>query len=238
MPSALRHDGRVISAPHSIRVLVVDDHALYRRGLQAVLSAEADIEVVAEADGVAALHQAEETLPDVVIMDVKMRNRGGIKTCRALKQRVPSVRILMLTGSDGEADLFEAVCSGASGYLYKGMSEDEIATGVRGVINGESPLSPMMATKLRCEFEQLRERPSVLAAEDAGLEPPRLTEREIDILQLVSRGRRTREIADELDMSENTVRNHVRNILEKLQVHSRLNAAMWAVRQRLVDPSG
>ncbi|HET7801381.1 MAG TPA: response regulator transcription factor [Humibacillus xanthopallidus] len=219
-----------------IRVLIVDDHALYRRGLLTVLEVEDGIEVVGEAaDGIEAVDQAEETLPDVIVMDVSMPKRGGIDACRVIKQRVPSARILMLTSSDDEANLFEAVRAGANGYLLKDVPPEEVAAGIRGVHQGQSLLSPMMASKLLLEFAQISQRDTV-PAPTPGLELPRLTERELGILRLVARGRLNREIAAELYISENTVRNHIRNILDKLQMHSRMEAAMYAVRQRLIDP--
>ena len=219
-----------------IRVLIVDDHALYRRGLLTVLDTEDGIEVVGEAaDGVEAVDQAEETLPDVIVMDVSMPKRGGIDACRVIRQRVPSARILMLTSSDDEANLFEAVRAGANGYLLTDVPPEEVAAGIRGVHQGQSLLSPMMASKLLTEFA-LADQRDTLPAPTPGLELPRLTHRELDILKLVARGRLNREIAAELFISENTVRNHIRNILDKLQMHSRMEAAMYAVRQRLIDP--
>jgi len=225
----------VTQATDPIRVLVVDDHVLFRRGLQTVLAIEEGIEVVAEAaDGVEAVHQAEQTLPDVIVLDIGMPKRGGIDACRIIKQRVPSVLILMLTNSDDDADLFEAIRAGANGYLLKTVTED-IGTGIRGVVNGESQLSPAMATKLLAEFKQISQAPSAPLF-TSGLEArPRLTAREIDILQRVAQGRLNREIAARLGISEHTVRSHIRDILDKLQMHSRMEAAMYAVRQRLID---
>nr|WP_235506516.1 response regulator transcription factor [Terrabacter sp. Root181] len=232
----VREDGTVTSAADRIRVLIVDDHGLYRRGLQTVLAVEDDIEVVAQAaDGVEAVHQAEEFLPDVIVMDVGMPKRGGIEACRIIKQRVPSVLILMLTGSDDDADLFEAIRAGADGYLLKSVIED-IGAGIRGVANGESQLSPAMATKLLLEFKQISTAPP---AQPSSPEPemrPSLTPREVDVLQRVAQGRLNREIAVDLGISEFTVCSHIRNILDKLQMHSRMEAAMYAVRQRLIEP--
>ncbi|WP_157610749.1 MULTISPECIES: response regulator transcription factor [unclassified Terrabacter] len=222
--------------PDVIRVLIVDDHALYRRGLQTVLSTEDGIEVVGEAaDGVEAVDQAEEILPDVIVMDVGMPKRGGIDACRVIKQRVPSARILMLTSSDDEANLFEAVRAGANGYLLKDVPPEEVAAGIRGVFQGQSLLSPLMASKLLEEFKAISQK-DVPPAPTPGLELPRLTQRELEILQRVAKGKLNREIGAELFISENTVRNHIRNILDKLQMHSRMEAAMYAVRQRLIDP--
>lgn len=223
-----------------IRVLIVDDHSLYRRGLQTVLDTEDGIEVVGEAaDGIEAVDRAEDTLPDVIVMDVGMPKRGGIEACRVIKQRVPSARILMLTSSEDEANLFEAVRAGANGYLLKDVPPEEVAAGIRGVFQGQSLISPMMASKLLHEFAQISraaDEQDAAPVTTPGLELPRLTERELQILRLVTRGRLNREIAVELFIAENTVRNHIRNILDKLQMHSRMEAAMYAVRQRLIEP--
>jgi DNA-binding NarL/FixJ family response regulator len=223
--------------PDVIRVLIVDDHALYRRGLQTVLATEDGIDVVGEAaDGIEAVVLAEETLPDVIVMDVGMPKRGGIEACRLIKQRVPSARIIMLTSSDDEANLFEAIRAGANGYLLKDVPPEEVAAGIRGVFHGQSLISPMMASKLLTEFAQMSHQGAAVPAATPELELPRLTERELQILRLVARGGLNREIATELYISENTVRNHIRNILDKLQMHSRMEAAMYAVRQRLIEP--
>ncbi len=222
--------------PDVIRVLIVDDHALYRRGLQTVLETEDGIQVVGEAaDGVEAVSVAEEKAPDVIVMDVSMPKRGGIEACRAIKARMPSARILMLTSSDEEANLFEAVRAGANGYLLKDVPPEEVADGIRRLHDGQSLVSPMMAAKLLSEFKQISEREAP-AAPAPGLELPRLTDRELQILTRVAKGKLNREIATDLFISENTVRNHIRNILDKLQMHSRMEAAMYAVRQRLIDP--
>ncbi|GAB3055487.1 response regulator transcription factor [Intrasporangium mesophilum] len=218
-----------------IRVVIVDDHALYRRGLQTVLAVEEGIDVVAEAaNGVEAVECAERSLPDVIVMDVGMPKRGGIHACRLIKQRVPSARIIMLTGSDDEADLFEALKAGASGYLLKQATE-QIADGIRDVFGGQSPLSPMMATKLILEFNQLSRRLEAPTTAPAT-ELPRLTDRELEVLEHVAHGRTNQQVATAMHISENTVRNHIRNILDKLQMHSRIEAALYAVRQGLVNP--
>ena len=223
--------------PDVIRVLIVDDHALYRRGLQTVLETEDGIDVVGEAaDGNEAVDLAEETLPDVIVMDVGMPKRGGIEACRVIKQRIPSARIIMLTSSDDEEHLFEAVRAGANGYLLKDVPPEEVAVGIRGVFDGQSLISPMMASKLLQEFSKMSRHEAAAPAPSPELELPRLTERELGILRHVARGKLNREIAGELFISENTVRNHIRNILDKLQMHSRMEAAMYAVRQRLIEP--
>ncbi len=219
-------------ADELIRVLIADDHALFRRGLRTVLELDGDIQVVAEADdGRQAVTSTEENLPDVVLMDVKMPKLDGIEACRAIKAGVPSTRIIMLTMSDDEQDLFEAIRAGANGYVLKDVPGEEIATGVRAAHQGQSLISPAMAAKLLSEFAAMPRPEEHLPG---GL--PRLTEREREVLRLVARGKGNREIGKELFISENTVKNHVRNILEKLQLHSRMEAAMFAVRQRLIEP--
>jgi DNA-binding NarL/FixJ family response regulator len=215
-----------------IRVLVVDDHALFRRGLEMVLAQEPDIEVVGEAgDGAEAVERAADLLPDVVLMDVRMPRRSGIEACTAVKDVVPSARIIMLTISDEEADLYEAIKAGATGYLLKEISIDEVADAIRAVAGGQSLISPAMASKLLSEFASMIKRDG----ERQQVPAPRLTERELEVLRLVARGLNNREIARQLFISENTVKNHVRNILEKLQLHSRMEAVVYAVREKLLE---
>ncbi len=213
-----------------IRVLVVDDQELFRRGITMLLAAEDGIEVVGEAgDGVEGTQLAVSTMPDVVLLDVRMPKRTGIEACTQIKESVPSAKIIMLTVSDEEADLYEAVKGGASGYLLKDSSIEEVAQAVRVVADGQSQISPSMAVKLIDEFKQMSkpDRENV-----PGL---RLTDRELEVLRLVAKGMNNREISKELFISENTVKNHVRNILEKLQLHSRMEAVMYAVREKLLD---
>ncbi|MBO0829368.1 MAG: response regulator transcription factor [Streptosporangiales bacterium] len=221
------------SAPvEPIRVLIVDDHALFRRGLDLTLQQEPDINVVGEAsDGGEAVRQAVELLPDVILLDLRMPRRDGIEACAAIHSEVPSAKLVILTTSDEEADLFDAVKAGASGYLVKTISVDEIASAVRDVHGGKSLIPPSMASKLLNEFATIARR----AEETRQLPPPRLTEREMEVLKLVARGMSNRDIATKLTISENTVKNHVRNILDKLQLHSRMQAAMYAVRTKLFD---
>jgi two-component system NarL family response regulator len=213
-----------------IRVVVVDDHELFRRGLVMLLGVEDDIEVVGEAgDGVAATELAVRTAPDVVLMDVRMPKGSGIVACVTLKQVVPSARIIMLTVSDEEADLYAAVKNGASGYLLKSSSIDEVAQAIRVVADGQSLISPSMAVKLLNEFKQMSDvdRQQVPAA--------RLSPRELEVLKLVAQSLNNRLIGKQLFISENTVKNHVRNILEKLHLHTRMEAVMYGMRENLFD---
>ena len=220
------------SADQALRVLVVDDHALFRRGLQMVLRQEPDIDVVGEAgDGHEAVAKAQEFMPDVILMDVRMPKRSGIDATQKIKELLPHVKILMLTISDDEADLFEAIKAGASGYLLKEISIDEVADAVRSVWAGHSRISPSMAAKLLSEFAAMSKR----AEERQQLPAPRLTDREMEVLKLVAQGLNNRDIAKELFISENTVKNHIRNILEKLHLHSRMEAVVYAVREKLLE---
>jgi DNA-binding NarL/FixJ family response regulator len=221
-----------VTEGESIRVLVADDHALYRRGLEMVLSAEEGIEIVGEAgDGAEAIRRVEELLPDVVLMDIRMPRRSGIEACTAIKDVVPSTKIVILTISDEESDLYEAVRAGANGYLLKDVPGEEIAAGIRAVAEGQSLISPSMASKLLTEFAAMIKK----SEERPQLPVPRLTDRELEVLKLVARGLANRDIAKELFISENTVKNHVRNILEKLQLHSRMEAVVYAVREKILD---
>ncbi len=222
--------------PEPIRVLIVDDHALFRRGLEMVLKEENDLEVVGEArDGAEAVARAAESLPDVILMDIRMPRSSGIDACRAMKAAGPSAKIVMLTISDEEEDLFEAIKAGASGYLLKDIPLDEVAESVRAVDGGQSLINPSMAAKLITEFATLAKREADEQPEQ--LPVPKLTDREMEVLKLVAKGASNRDIAKELFISENTVKNHVRNILEKLQIHSRMEAVMVAVREKLIELS-
>ena len=209
---------------------MVDDQELFRRGLTMLLNVEDDIEVVGEAsDGMAAADLAASAVPDVVLMDVRMPKQSGIEACSTIKDVAPNARIIMLTVSDEEADLYDAVKNGASGYLLKDSSIDEVAQAVRLVADGQSLISPSMAIKLLDEFKQMSR------SDRQQVPTPRLTDRELEVLRFVAQGLNNREIAKQLFISENTVKNHVRNILEKLQLHSRTEAALYAVRENLVD---
>jgi DNA-binding NarL/FixJ family response regulator len=218
--------------PDVVRVLVVDDHSLFRRGLTLVLEAEDGIEVVGEGEnGEEAIAKAEELAPDVVLMDVRMPRIGGIEATRRIAESQPATKILMLTVSDEEGDLYEAIKAGATGYLLKEISIEEVADAIRAVVQGQTLISPSMASKLIVEFANLAKRSEARQQ----VPPPRLTGRELEVLRLVAQGMSNRDIAEVLSISENTVKNHVRNILEKLHLHSRMEAVMYAVREKLLE---
>jgi DNA-binding NarL/FixJ family response regulator len=222
--------GSSVDLDTMIRVLICDDHALFRRGLVMVLESEPGIEVVAEAeDGEEAVRKAGDAAPDVILMDVRMPKMSGIEATRAISDVVPTAKILMLTVSDEEEDLYEAVKAGATGYLLKEISIEEVANAIRAVMTGQSLISPSMASKLLSEFNNLAK-----AAQQKVL-APKLTDRELQVLKLVAQGMSNREVAEQLFISENTVKNHVRNILEKLHLHSRMEAVVYAVREKLLD---
>lgn len=213
-----------------IRVVVADDHHQHRQVMRAILETEPDISVVAEAaDGKAAVHNAVSTAPDLVLMDIQMPVLDGIAACRELARVAPAVRIVMLTMSDDEADLFEAMRAGARGYVLKSASADALVAAVRAVAAGQAIIPPTMAGQLVGEFARA---PREAAGDLAG---PSLTERESEVLRWVARGASNKEIARQLFISENTVKNHVRNILDKLQLHSRVEAATYAIRRNLLD---
>jgi DNA-binding NarL/FixJ family response regulator len=218
--------------PESLRVVICDDHALFRRGLEMVLENEPDIEVVGEAtDGIQAVEKAQELMPDVILMDVRMPKRSGIEATQQIKELLPHVKILVLTISDEEADLYDSIKAGAAGYLLKEISTDEVADAIRSVWAGHSRISPAMASKLLTEFQAMTKR----ADDRQQIAPPRLTERELEVLRLVAKGLNNRDIAKNLFISENTVKNHIRNILEKLQLHSRMEAVIYAVREKILE---
>ncbi len=193
-----------------------------------------DLEVVGEAsNGAEAVDSCARVAPDVVLMDVRMPEMDGIEATRRIVEAMPPVRVLMLTVSDEGDDLVEAIKAGASGYLLKEVSISAIAAAVRSVAAGHSFISPLMAAKLLAEFRSLAARPGGLFA---GNGTAGLTEREILVLDAMAKGGGNREIASHLQLSERTVHNHVRNVLQKLQLHSRTEAVLYAVREGLIDP--
>lgn len=213
-----------------LRILLADDHALFRDGIASLLRAW-QLNLVGEAsDGAQAVEQARKLRPDVILMDIQMPRMNGIEATLQIKRELPETKIVMLTMSEDEHDLVEAIKAGASGYLLKNMSGDEFMSMLKGITRGESPISQSLAGKLLSEFSRTVQSPRT------DLLTPVLSEREKDVLRLVARGETSRHIAGELIISENTVNFHVRNILEKLHARTRSEAVARAIRDGLVDP--
>jgi NarL family two-component system response regulator LiaR len=211
----------------ALSVMLVDDHRLFREELRDLLVDEG-FDVVGEAaSGAEAVPMAMERRPAVVLMDIQMQGGSGIEATRQLTERCPETRVVMLTVSPDETDVIESVQAGAFGYLLKGDSIDEIATGVRSAAEGEARVSPRIAEEL---LQQVRKAPPPRAVPGE----PRLTQRELEVLGLVSDGKGNPEIAEELGISEQTVKTHVSSVLEKLEVDNRIQAAVYAVRKGLI----
>jgi DNA-binding NarL/FixJ family response regulator len=217
----MRHD--------PISVVVVDDHDVFRDGLVRLLGERDGIEVVGDAaDGERALRLVERMAPDVVVMDLNLPGLSGIEAIRLLAAGAPQARVLVLTISVADSDVVDAILAGACGYLLKDATIDEIVAGVRAAAAGESLLSPRIATGL---LERLRD---LAVNRDAAEHLTELTERELEVLRLVAHGMDNVEIARELFISPQTAKNHVSNILAKLQLENRIQAAVHAVRRGLV----
>jgi len=210
-------------------VLLVDDHDLFRSGLRSLLE-EQGLQVVGEADnGREALRLVGELAPDVVVMDLKMPGLTGVETTRQVTSIAPRTRVVVLTISADDDDVMDAVVAGACGYLLKDSSIDTLIAGIRAAASGESLISPQIATKV---LQQLRAQTAdTTAAKTIRTE---LSERELEVLRLIANGKDNAEIARELFISPKTVKNHISNILMKLQIENRIQAAVYAVRSGLV----
>ena len=213
-----------------MRVVISDDHALFRDGLRSLLEARG-IEVVGEAtNGRAAVEQTKRLRPDVDLMDLNMPEMDGLAATRLISAEQPQVKVVVLTASEDDADLFEAIKSGAQGYLFKNLASDEFFRLLEGVARGEPALTPGLARKLLGEFA----RPPT-AAQPAVEGPQALTEREREVLDLLVQGiTSNRELAERLVVTENTVKYHLRNILDKLHVQNRAQVVAYAVRHGMV----
>ncbi len=214
-----------------IRVLLADDHALFREGLAGILAAQPDFDVVGEAsDGLEALVKARELVPDLILMDIAMPGFDGLEATRRIKQELPAVTVVMLTVRDEEEKLFEAIKSGAQGYLLKNIRSRDMLDLLRGAVRGEAAITPALAGRMLEEFRRLSRQ----VPWDAEDEIVALTRREQEVLSLVAEGATDKEIADALHISVHTVKSHMRNILAKLHVGSRYDAARYARHKGLV----
>jgi DNA-binding NarL/FixJ family response regulator len=213
----------------TIHVVVVDDHELFRTGLQELLEEEGIDVVGAACDGEGALELVADRAPDVVLMDLDLPGLSGVETTRLIAQNSPLTRVLVLTISADEESVVDAIAAGACGYLLKGTTIESLVAGIEAAVAGDSVVSPAIAAKL---FERVRMEAS--SARQNGEALRQLSERELEIIKLIAAGLRNSQIAEELLISPHTVRNHVANIFAKLQVHSRLEIAACAIRNRLV----
>jgi len=212
------------------RLLVVDDVPLFRAGLTAALGA-AGYDVVGEAaDGDSAVTTAETAQPDIVLLDILMPGISGLEVLGKIRAVSPSSEVILLTGSESEEDLVAAIRGGARGYILKDMPFDELVVAIDKVSGGGAAISAGMAGKL---FDVTREL--LVHKELIGSRKPSLTGREIEVLGLVADGKTSRQIGDLLFISENTVKNHIRNILDKLGLHSRTEAVLYAIRENLIS---
>jgi len=214
-----------------MRVLIADDHALFRESLKSLLEAH-DVEVVGEAgNGRTAVEEAWRSKPDIVLMDLAMPEMDGLEATRRLAAELPEIKVVVLTASDDDAKLFEAIKSGAKGYLLKDLQAKRFLELLEGVERGEPALSPALARKLLHEFALGRENKKAPRSPDA------LTDREQEVLEKLGQGvTSNRHLAQTLGVSENTVKFHIRNILDKLHLHNRAEVVAYAFRQGLLDP--
>lgn len=210
-----------------IHVLIADDHTIVRKGISALLATEPDIQVVGEAkDGVEALALAQSLNPDVVLMDLVMPRLDGIEATRQIALKQPGARILVLTSFAADDKVFPAIKAGALGYLLKDSDPEMLVEAIRRVYNGESSLEPSIARKVLMELAQ---------PPRTGLTPEALTARELDVLRFVAQGKNNKEIAGALFITDTTVRTHVSNILGKLHLASRTQAALYALREGITS---
>jgi DNA-binding NarL/FixJ family response regulator len=219
-----------------MRVLIADDHALFRDGLRSLLELHG-IEVVGEArTGREAVEQARRVQPDVVLMDLDMPEMDGLAATRLISAQQPDLKVVMLTGSEEDAHLFEAIKSGAQGYLYKNLASEDLFRMLDGVARGEPALTPALARKLLGEFARPSKPPPRRPVQTTHEGLQALTEREQEVLELLVEGiTSNRELADRLVISENTVKYHLRNILDKLHVQNRAQVIAFALRESAAD---
>jgi len=215
-----------------IKVLIADDHRIVREGLMAILKTKENIEVVGEAqDGQEAIEKVRTLEPDVILMDVSMPRMGGVEATRQIKREFPHIGIIALTMYDEQQYIFDLVRAGATGYLLKDTESAQIVEAIRAIYRGESLIHPSVASKILAEFSLLAQK----KGKKPSWEDHDLTEREITVLRLVADGKTNKEIANNLNLSEKTVKNHVRNIFHKLQVYDRTQAAILGIRKGIIE---
>ncbi|CAL9413348.1 response regulator [Streptomyces sp. enrichment culture] len=218
-----------------IRVMVVDDHPMWRDAVARDLS-ESGFEVVATAgDGDQAVRRARAAVPDVLVLDLNLPGRPGVQVCKEVVAAHPSVRVLVLSASGEHADVLEAVKSGATGYLLKSASTEELRDAVRRTATGDPVFTPGLAGLVLGEYRRLASEPAAPAAGGGARKAPRLTERETEVLRLVAKGLSYKQIAERLVISHRTVQNHVQNTLGKLQLHNRVELVRYAIERGLDD---
>ncbi len=214
-----------------IRILLADDRALFRQAIASLVAMQDDMVVVGQAEnGLEAVEQAHALRPDLVVMDIEMPVMNGVEATRHIREQLPSIKIVVLTVSDDDDYLFDAIRFGADGYLLKDLSPEQLYDLLRAVMRNETPLSPAIAARLVAE---LRRGMNVREASADVPEPPALTRRELETLRLVADGLSNKEIGVRLSITEGTVKNHVHNALQKLQLENRIQAAGFIVRQGL-----
>jgi DNA-binding NarL/FixJ family response regulator len=214
----------------NIRVLLADDHTLFRKGLASLLEKEPGFEVVAEAeDGAEAIRKAQAVKPDLVLMDIHMPGVNGLEATRRITTTLPATRVVILTVSEEDKHLFEAIKCGAHGYLSKKVEPEKLRELLVGVFRGEAPLSGATAARILKEFAARASKHSETTPVDD------LTEREKEVLQLLAAGLTNKEIGSRLDIAENTVKNHLKSILGKLHLQNRVQAAALAIQQGLFN---
>lgn len=220
-----------------IRILLVDDQPLFRGAIAALLAGQPDMEVVGEAEnGLVGVERARALRPDLVILDVDMPVMNGVEAVRLIREQVMDVKVIMLTVSDVEDHVLDALRGGAHGYLLKDLRPQQLNDMIRSVMRNETPISPAVAGRLLREIRDAGTRP--VAAPTAEEARATVTPRELEILRLVAEGLSNKEVAKRLVITEGTVKNHVHNALEKLHLENRIQAAAYVIRQGLGAPSG
>jgi DNA-binding NarL/FixJ family response regulator len=212
-----------------IQVAIVDDQPLFSEGLGRIVEAHPGMEIVGVAhDGESGVRMCRELKPDVVLMDINMPVMNGVEATRSIRSLLPDTKVLILTVNSDDAYVFRGIKAGATGYLLKDCTPEDLSRAIKTVHAGDTIIAPEIARKMLLAFEEAEEEPSA----------PHLTERELEIITALAHGRANKQIARELSISEKTVRNHISNIYKKLHVYDKLGAVLYAIREGLVDVDG